>query len=216
MKRLVALGVLAAASLTACDQTNETPASLDTASANPPLFDKQEFTIISRDVAGNATKTEYVRDWGHRRVEVFESPSDSMRVVYEGGLAWAILPPNDQVFEREDPTSDILAARISEAEGNTFGQRRMMASVGALPTGETGTFAGHECEYYQASAPGQSGRVRVCVADWGGVLYMKAASPGGEIEVVATTVRLGDGGPDSAFEFDRAGAQRVTPSSPVG
>lgn len=207
---------LAAVTATACDQATGTARTpMETAAAKPPLFGEKTFTILygSGDGSG-VSKAEYVRDWGHQRAEVYEGPSTRVRVVYADGRAWAIHPQTGQAFEREDQVTATFIAHINDDPGSSFGRRRMLIGMGAQPTGETGAFAGHACEYYEATVPEPSGSVRVCVADWGGLLYLKLIGPG-EIEQVATAVRLGDGGPDAAFELDKAGAQHLPPRLPA-
>ncbi|MGF1456027.1 MAG: hypothetical protein ACFB6R_11725, partial [Alphaproteobacteria bacterium] len=71
----------------------------------------------------------------------------------------------------------------------------IMAAVGGTPTGETGSFAGHDCRYYRNDAIGTT----ACVTDWGATLHLTVKLGKIEIDRRADDIRLGDAGPASAY-----------------
>jgi hypothetical protein len=83
--------------------------------------------------------------------------------------------------------------------GVEFG-KEIMTRAGGRPTGEKGSFAGQACDYWEIASLGS----RSCVTPWGATLHVKTTFAGVATEQTATAVRLGDGGPDEAFAYDKS------------
>jgi hypothetical protein len=124
------------------------------------------------------------------------------RQVFEGPTTYSVDLATDAVTVMENP---IYAEIVAEMRGQSpvaYG-KALMRRMGGVETGETGRFAGHDCDYWSIMG------TRTCVADWGGTLHVEAGAGGFRIVQTATEVRMGDGGPDSAFQVDKAAAARV-------
>jgi hypothetical protein len=202
--------------LAACSQGQEkaVEGSPGPAAATAPgdrFYDRQAFTIRYRlDGAQTGTRAEYVRDWGRLRATEDDTVMQIMgmaqpvrqRQVIEGPMIYTVDLTTNAVTAMENP---IYSALITEMRGQdpvAFG-KAMMRRMGGTETDETGRFAGHDCTYWTLLGG------RTCVSDWGGVLHTETGVAGFQIVQTATEVRLGDGGPDSAFVVDKAAARRV-------
>jgi hypothetical protein len=88
---------------------------------------------------------------------------------------------------------------VRESRGRSVMEyyEHVMTPIGARRTGQTGSFAGHQCEYWEIPSMGS----RECITSWGLALY-RTNTIANVTEETATEVRIGDGGPDSAFAYD--------------
>ncbi len=180
---------------------NDTPAS--TGAPDRFFYGVEAFTIVSTQTGTESgTVTEYARSWGLERSEVFEtsvqrgmrSIEKRERKVYRSGRVTTINARNGRSRSANAPFhGQVLEA--SQGRRPEDAGALIMAAVGGTATGETGRFAGHDCTYYENRAIGST----ICVTDWGGTLHLRVRFLGADYERTATEVRLGDGGPDSAF-----------------
>jgi hypothetical protein len=175
--------------------------------ATPRLFGHEKFTVVYSTVENpSVSKTEHIRNWGHRKSELLLGGS-RIHMVYEDGRVWVSTSEVPGVFVKNDEVIAGLIAHIDDQPGLSIGHRRMLLS-GLSPTGQTGEFAGHVCRYYRSPAEFSAGKIEACTTDWGALLYSKAEIPQVDpITIVASAVRIGDGGPDAAFDIDKANAQ---------
>lgn len=185
------------------------PGDDDNASPGAPdrfFYGVEAFTILSTQTGTEAgTVTEYSRNWGLERSEVFEtsvrrgmrSVEKRERKVYLDGRVTTINALNGR-SRSADATIQRQVIEASRSRRPEDAGASIMAAVGGTATGETGRFAGHDCTYYKNRAIGST----VCVTNWGGTLHLRVQFLGADYERTATEVRLGDGGPDSVFALN--------------
>ncbi|MDX2235020.1 MAG: hypothetical protein NW200_11045 [Hyphomonadaceae bacterium] len=227
MKRLfVTLGAIAA--LAACTP----PAGQDSASGTDPslkakaagaaggderFFGEERFTIVMAHTGQQTgVSTLHVREWGRKRAEIkdltinFAGMTQPMRerVINEGARIITIDPTSGAGSATDNPLYADVVEAMRGRDGVAFGAE-IMTRMGGRRTGESGTFAGHACDYWEVAQLG----TRSCVTPWGGTLRVSSALAGLTIEQTATEVRLGDGGPDDAFAYDPS---KVTAAPDVG
>lgn len=207
----------------AADSANEFSAAADilervaTVDSNAPAADgserfygREKFTIVAKQTGVEAGDVvEHVRDYGRRRVEIKKtvmnyggtSHAADTRMVFEGANVVSIDNSTGAITTVANPLYDTIVARMKGRSGAEFG-RAMMMEMGGRATGEKGQFAGESCEYWELLSVG----ARMCVAEWGGVLHTVANMGGISFERTAAEVRMDDGGPDSAFAYDKSKA----------
>lgn len=173
----------------------------------PRFFGHEAFTIVS-ELSGSqtGTVTTHVRDWGRLRVEIrdaemavmgFTQP-DRQRVIYDGAQIISIDQTTGAATITDNPIYDSLVQAMDGEDGVSFGRRAMVA-MGGQPTGASDNIAGQSCEYWSvARMAGQT----VCVTEEGLTLATSTAMGPISVTQTATEVRLGDGGPDDAFDYD--------------
>lgn len=178
------------------------------------LYDRERFTVVTTHTgAVTGTTTTYVRDWGRRAAILTDTTltiggvarRTHNRIVIDGPRMITI---EDTGAATAMPLSDYASVR-AQFRGVSAHDRiaRQFAEGGIRRTGETGVFAGEPCEYWATSPEfGQ----RTCMTSWGFGLY-DGNTVANVHEERATQVIIGDGGPDSAFEYD---ALHVTEASP--
>jgi len=181
------------------------------------FYGKEAFTIVSKQTGVETGDiTEHVRDWGRRRAEIKNTSisvsgftrSANQRVVQNGAEIVTIDNVTGTVTSMTNPIYDDIVARMRGKSGVEFGGE-MMAAMGGRETGEKGSFAGQECDYWELASVG----TKTCVTPWGGTLHTLTNMAGMSIEKTAVEVRLGDGGPDEAFAYD---ASKVEAAPDVG
>jgi hypothetical protein len=185
--------------------------AVSSAAPSDRFYDRQAFTIRYKlEGTQTGTRAEYVRDWGKLRVLEEDSVLRVMgteqavrnRQLIEGSQIYTVRLPDNTVTVMENPLYQELTAEMQGQDPVEFG-RAMMRRMGGTETGETGRFAGHDCTYWTILGG------RTCITPWGGTLYVENQVGGIRIVQEATEVRLGDGGPDSLFQVDKASAQRI-------
>lgn len=174
------------------------------------FFGREKFTIVStQSGAQTGDVTEYVRDWGRQRAEVTHSTVNvagytqamNQKTVQDGASIATVNLDTGAVTTMENPMYDTIVAKMQGKSGLDFG-KEIMTEMGGSATGEKGSFAGHDCEYWELPAVG----AKTCVTAWGGTLHTNVNMGGMTFERKATEVRLGDGGPDDAFAYDASKA----------
>ncbi len=210
MKRIAMMA--AAAFLAACNPANSPTQAA--ASADGPRFYGEENFTIEYEQTGNQSGSwvEHVRDWGNRRVEIknltmsvtvpglpTQTQTQNDRTIYDGDQIININQDTGATTVTTNPLYDNLVQSMGDSDGVEYGQM-LMTQMGAQPTGETATVAGHECAYWALAG------TRTCITPWGASLRIETSMGPVSIVRTATAVRIGDGGPDSAFEYDAANA----------
>lgn len=162
--------------------------------------------------AVTGTTTRYVRNWGRRQAIVNDmvmsagglTHSYRNRIVMEGARLITI----DETGTATGETLADYEENWADWRGRSAMERfeHQMPNIGMRRTGESDSFAGQACEYWEAPSIG----MRDCVTSWGLSLY-ESDYLANVAEEVATEVRMGDGGPDSAFAYD---SSNVTESPP--
>lgn len=192
------------------------PAAAENAAARDGgerFYGRETFTIVTSQTGHEAGSViEHVRDWGRRRAEIKDATLRvsgvtqriNTRGVFEGPQVTTINLDDGAVSTMTNPVYDQVVANMRGRDGVEFG-RQIMTQMGGRATGERGSFAGHDCEYWEIQQLGS----RSCVTPWGATLYNRTSLAGVTIERTATQVRLGDGGPDAAFAYDASRATRV-------
>lgn len=192
----------------ACSAPNANIASPADAPASSEirLYDRETFTVVmTHSGAVTGTTTTHVRNWGRQQAILNDttlSVGDTTqqtrnRIVIDGpriitinagGAATGMtIPDYDQRVDR---------LGLSPMEYREY----LMTLIGARRTGESGAFAGHQCEYWEIPSIG----CRSCVTAWGLHLYI-SNTMANVTQERATKVLIGDGGPDSAFSYDSSG-----------
>jgi hypothetical protein len=77
-------------------------------------------------------------------------------------------------------------------------------TVGGRATGKTGNYAGIDCDFWDIPAL----QTQSCVTSWGATLYTQAALMNMASEREATSIKIGDPGPASAYAYDASAAQQ--------
>ena len=170
----------------------------------------EKFTVVYElQGAENGSITEHVRDWGGLRAEIKDTTfslgdfteTTRQRVVTEGDLVVIHDEVTNETWRSEGASP---TAAAGEGGGDASGQA-FLAAMGGEATGGTASYAGLECAEW--SVPGLNSDV--CITAEGVTLFTRTAIGGLVAERTAVEVRLGDGGPDSAFEYDAAA---ITPA----
>lgn len=182
--------------------------ALGAAGGGERFYGQEEFTIVmAHSGSQTGTTTTHVRDWGRSRAEVNETTlsvagmkqKTANRVIHEGARATTVDAGTNAGTAMVNPLYDQVVASMRGKTGVEFG-KEIMTRMGGRPTGEKGTFAGQACDYWEVASLGS----RSCVTPWGATLHLKSAFGGVAMEQTATEVRLGDGGPDAAFAYDKS------------
>jgi hypothetical protein len=200
---------------------SEAAADLSAGSSNadaaPPadgeerFYGKESFTIVSAQTGTESGDfVEHVRDWGRNRAEIKKTTlkfgsfttDSATRTIYEGARVTTVDLKTGAVTSFNNGQYDAIVARMKGRSGVEFG-KEIMTALGGVETGETGSFAGHDCVYWELASLGS----RTCVTPWGGSLHTSASLAGVTFEKTAIEVRMGDGGPDDAFAYDASKAQ---------
>lgn len=219
MKRLAVLAAIALA--TACNQQSNQSGSSDQPSAaaqagdagGERFYGRERFTLVlAQTGAESGTITEHVRDWGRRRVEIKDTTTrvgnfsrrSHTRAVIDGPEIATVDLETGAVTTMSNPLYTQVVEAMRGRSGVDFG-REMMLSMGGRATGEHGEFAGQACEYWEISRLAS----RSCVTEWGATLHSVSNLAGVAFERTAVEVRMGDGGPDDAFEIDTSQATRA-------
>ena len=212
---IILASLISLVALQACDDQKavaSTVAEESGAAAEAPgprLFGHKNFTVVY-SVAENpsVSRTEHIRDWGYRKSEILLGAS-RIHMVSENGRIWVSTSDFPGVFVKNDEVTTGLIAHMDDQPELSIGHRRMLL-LGLSPTGRTGEFAGHACRYYRSPDDFSSGKIEACTTDWGAMLYSRAELAQYEaMTIVASAVRIGDGGPDEAFAIDKVNAREA-------
>ncbi len=205
---VIALAMSAA--LAACNpQASQDSADATSGGDGPRFYGEQSFTILYEQTGNQSGSwTEHVRDWGDQRVEIknltmsmtvpglpTQTQTQNDRTVYNGDQIININQETGATTITTNPLYANLVAAMGDQDGVEYGQM-LMTQMGAQPTGETATVAGHECSYWALAG------TRTCITPWGASLRIESNVGPVSIVRTATDVRIGDGGPDEAFAYD--------------
>ena len=207
---LVCSGLLA---LAGCDQAPEEAAPSAAAPApaaeaatagadtGRKFFGHREFTVVMlQSGRENGTVTMHYRDWGRRTAEVSKlSNADTgaktdKRIFTEGAVSVTVDNLTGEVDVYENPYYRETIEDGAAIAANEIGPSAMM-EMGAERLGESAVIAGEPCEYWNVMG------AKKCVSPWGPTLHSTMDLGGRLAEMKAVEVRLGDGGPDSAFVY---------------
>jgi hypothetical protein len=205
MKRIaIAAAVLLAAACTPrSDQDGQAKGSNPNATG-PVATSRlpERYTIVTRlSGAATGTSVQHVRDGG-RRMAIIEDRTLLTTVgVRDRMHTRTIAEPADEGLR-----TIIIDLETGEVTSTTMPNQDVsqMTSAGqqmwsrGRQTGERGTFAGQGCEYWELAEPS----MRFCVSAFGLPLHTRTQIAGMTMETTVTELRLGDGGPDSAFAYD--------------
>lgn len=177
------------------------------------FFGRERFTLVgTQSGTESGSFTEYVRDWGRTRAEIKNTTIAVMgitrrtnaRVVYSGPEIATIDLDTGAVTLATNPMYSQVVEAMRGRDGIEFGQE-IMTQMGGRATGETGSYAGHQCAVWEVAQLGS----RSCVTDWGATLHNSTTFGGVTMERTVTEVRMNDGGPDDAFQYDASAATRA-------
>jgi hypothetical protein len=191
------------------------PASQAAESSGATRFYGRETFTIAYTSAGTQAgpSTEHIRNWGNQRVDIQNTSTtiamagfsntqiNNTRTIYDGDKIISVNTDTGATTITTNPIYAQLVQAIGSGDGVDFGMT-LMQQMGGQPTGESGSYAGQSCNYWQIAQAG----TRVCVTDWGGTLFTETNLGPMTFTRTATEVRIGDGGPDAAFQYDAANA----------
>lgn len=221
MKKLVVVAL--AALCISCNQppggqgsgagTQSADAQSSAGAGDERFYGRERFTLVGTQTGTEAGAfTEHVRAWGRARVEIKDVTLSMMgvtrrthtRVIYTGAEVATVDLETGSVTLMTNPLYSEVVDAMRGRDGVEFGQAIMM-QMGGRATGERGRYAGHECEYWELAQLGS----RSCVTQWGATLHNVTDMAGVRFERTVTEVRMGDDGPDAAFEYDAARATQA-------
>lgn len=174
------------------------------------FYGKKTFTIVSKQTGvEEGDVTEHVREWGRLRAEIKNTTMSvagftqetKQRGIFEGPKIATVDDTTGAVTLATNPMYDGIVARMKGKSGVDFG-KEMMAQMGGVETDEKGSFAGHDCQYWEIASLSS----KTCVTEWGGTLHSVVNMGGMSFEKTAIEVRMNDGGPDEAFAYDASKA----------
>jgi len=173
--------------------------------ADVRFYPIKSFTLVSTlEGMNKGSKTMHVTDWGRKYVTIEKTTMSMMgitrtenkRVIVEGRDITTIDEDAKTITKAVNPMYDNIAKNVEGKGGVELG-RSLMVALGHKPTGERGSFAGESCEYWSNPQFGQ----KLCATDDGIVLSIVTNMMGMNMSEVATEVRRGDAGPDSAYDL---------------
>lgn len=178
------------------------------------FFGHKQFTVVMlQSGRENGTVTMHYRDWGRRAAEVSKlSNADTgaktdKRVFTEGAVSVTVDNLTGEVDVYENPYYRVDADEGARTPPDQIGPTAM-TEMGAERLGESAVIAGEPCEYWNVMG------AKKCVSPWGPTLHSTMDLGGRLAEMKAVEVRVGDGGPDSAFVY--VPPADATPAVPAG
>lgn len=195
------------------DASGSNAASGGAGSGDERFYGRERFTLVGTQTGTEAGSfTEHVRDWGRARAEIKDVTLSMMgvtrrartRAIYTGAEVATVDLETGNVTLMTNPLYSQVVDAMRGRDGVEFGQA-IMTQMGGRATGERGRYAGHECEYWELAQLGS----RSCVTQWGATLHNVTDMAGVRLERTVTEVRMGDGGPEAAFEYDAARATQA-------
>ena len=177
------------------------------------FYGKKAFTIVYKQTGTETGDfTEHVREWGRKRAEIKKtttsiagmSHATATRTVFDGAKMVATDLNTGAVTVMTNPMYNDVVSRMQGKSG-VEGGKEMMLAMGGKPTGETGSFAGASCDYWELAQLA----TRMCITTWGATVMQSAKMGPMTIDKIAVEVREGDGGPDDAFAYDAAKAAQA-------
>ena len=221
---LVCSGLLA---LAGCERVGVTPAATpaeNAATASEPapaadsgrkFFGHEAFTVVMQQTGSDTgTVTLHYRDWGRRSAEITKLTNTSSgkvtdtRAFADGAVSVTIDNTTGKVEVFENPYYKTEPSETEPKSPDQFGPSAML-EMNAEKTTETATIAGQACDYWLFLG------TRKCVAPWGATLHSVMGSGDVVAERKAIEVRLGDGGPDSAFVYVPSTEAATAPTVPA-
>jgi hypothetical protein len=195
--------------LAACEREPTIPAAGEAALAAPApgadtsqkFFGREAFTIVMEQTGREVgTVTLHYREWGRRSAEITKLTNTETgretdtRSFTDGAASVTIDNLTGEVLVSENPFFHEAAAEASASAEDAFGPNAM-ARMNAEATGESATIAGETCDYWMLMG------AKKCVAKWGPTLQSTMDIGDTVADRKAIEVRIGDGGPDSAFVY---------------
>jgi len=195
-----------------CEREGEVPTATPTenaAAAEPALaadagrkfFGEEKFTIVMQQTGRETgTVTLHYRDWGRRSAEFTKLTNATSgkvtdtRSFADGAISVTIDNVTGKVEVFENPYYKTAPSETEPKAADQFGSSAMQ-EMGAEKTTDSATIAGQPCNYWLVLG------ARKCVAAWGATLHSVMGMGDSLADRKATEVRLGDGGPDSAFVY---------------
>lgn len=208
--------------LMGCDRAPAAPApdlALAAAVATPvadhnrKFFGREAFTIVMEQTGRETgTVTMHYRDWGRRSAEITKVTNAATgrvtdtRSFTDGAVTVVIDNLTGDVEVSENPFFNEAAEEASATEDDDFGPAAM-ARMSAEATGESATIAGEPCDYWIVMG------AKKCVSAWGPTLQSTMEIGDTVADRKAVEVRIGDGGPDSAFVYVPPAGATAQPAS---
>jgi hypothetical protein len=160
-------------------------------------FGIESFTVV-RKLEGmqTGTVTEHVRDWGNERVEIRDTEiniagfrqTQKQRVISQGDSIVSVDLQAGTATRTKNPMYADMA-KAGPGVGKAF-----IEQMGGRATGESAEYAGQACQVWKIAQLGQT----LCLTEDG--LNLHSANQLAQISETAIEVRLGDPGPDAAYQ----------------
>lgn len=181
--------------------TGVAPAAAAAADTSQKFFGRETFTIVLEQTGREVgTITQHYREWGRRTAEITKLTNTETGKVTDtrsftnGAASVTIDNLTGEVVVTENPFYHEAAAEASTSADEAFGPIAM-TRMSAEATGESATIAGEACDYWMLMG------AKKCVAAWGPTLQSTMEIGDTVADRKAVEVRVGDGGPDSAFVY---------------
>lgn len=174
----------------------------DATAAVQKFYGRETFTIVLEQTGREVgTITQHFREWGRRSAEIIKLTNTETgkvtdtRSFINGAASVTIDNLTGEVVVTENPFYNEAAAEASTSADDAFGPIAMKR-MNAEATGESATIAGERCDYWMLMG------AKKCVAAWGPTLQSTMEIGDSVADRTAVEVRVGDGGPDSAFVYE--------------
>lgn len=185
----------------------------DATAAVQKFYGRETFTIVLEQTGREVgTITQHFREWGRRSAEIIKLTNTETgkvtdtRSFINGAASVTIDNLTGEVVVTENPFYNEAAAEASTSADDEFGPIAMKR-MSAEATGESATIAGERCDYWMLMG------AKKCVAAWGPTLQSTMPIGDTVADRTAVEVRVGDGGPDSAFVYEPPAATSA-PAAP--
>ncbi len=185
----------------------------DVANTESRFYRVESFTLV-RKLEGihSGTVTEHVRNYGNERAEIRDvetriagfTQKDHTKTITRGAEITTVDLSAGTASRMDNP---FYAAMVQNMKGDglEFGAR-MMRQMGGKPTGKTREIAGHECDVWEGAQMNQT----MCVTEGG--ITLQVSSEQVNVSDTAIEVRMGDPGPDDAYEVPEGMVVTAGPS----
>lgn len=181
---------------------------LNAAQAAPKLHPVKAYTIVyALEGAQAGTITQHSRDYGNQTAEISQVEirvagrvfPDHKQVIADGEWLTTVDLGKKTATRVPRPKLEDLNPKLKDRDPQEVA-REMFQAMGANPTGKKLQYAGESCELWTQT---QGLAITFCITSDGLSLYSQA-SVGGMTATrttrTATTLKRGDGGPDSAYK----------------
>jgi hypothetical protein len=178
---------------------------LQAAQAAPKLHPVKSYTIVyTLEGMQAGTVTQHSRDYGNLTAEISQVETrvagkvfpDHKQVIADGEWLTTVDLTNKTATRVPRPKLEDLSPKLKGRDPLEVA-REMFQAMGAKPTGKKLQYAAESCEVWTQT---QGFAITFCITSDGLSLYSQTSVGGMTATRTATTLKRGDGGPDSAYK----------------